>query len=275
MSDAESASADGVDDTLDGGISYSAEELATLTAAMGANGLPGLRIPWSDPQSDAGRGARASQAIAQRSLIARGVVTVQTDGTGVINPPHSTLLDLAISPALVLTVQRESGDLIESRFYYAHAGITVEHATPWLGVHRLSPFATSQLIPTAFAFLQLEARPPASGSSFEVVARLLQQFDASPSATDEPPSSDSPEMSRLKALLDTRVCTAHFTVMYREGDEIRGGELAWVDAGAAGLWTAERKAAGPAMEGGAETVKIAPTDYETLRETLLGFLPPA
>jgi hypothetical protein len=247
------------DETQNGAVEYGADELAAIAEVLGAQAFPGVDTAYAELGEAAQESALRS---ARRSLLARGVLTIDEEGILNVVPPHSVLFRVALAPALVVNAEHRRADSMESRSYYALPAVGVEHAVSVGRVHRLAQIDPTTLLERLVAFVGLESRPSGDQSEFEVDVETLNRALADSAGTELPD-----EAKEFRDALETLQSTSYVRSLYGNGRSIVGGELRWIDTGENGLWLVEPGADDP------DRVLVKRAEGSELFGELLSYLP--
>jgi hypothetical protein len=235
-------------ESQNGSTRYGADELTAVANLFGAAGFPG--VGGRHASDEARDGALRS---ARRSLLARGVVTIDDDGLLQVTPPHSVLFRVALAPGVVVSAEHRMRDAAETRSYYALPDVAVEHAVAVGCVHQLEQFPSVRLMGRVRDFVELTERPETGGDEAELSVAELNAALAG-------------EASSLPAF-ENLVSTSYVGCIHRGDKTLVGGELRWIDCGDSGLWLVEPSSDDP------ERVKVRPTSARELLGELLSYLP--
>jgi hypothetical protein len=203
-------------------VAYSPEELAVLAGLLGVRSLPGVTAPPAD--GHAGRDA------ARRSLLARGVVRRAEDGRLVVHPAQRDLLGTLLRPRVVVSAEARDGERREVRLLYAGDAIGVTQARTPDGIHVFTTFPARELVGQSLAAAAL--RPAAGATEHEpmtVDLAELERLEATAGRADGESANGLPRPSGAGRL----------RVLRRAGERVEGGDLRWLDAGDAGVWSAD------------------------------------
>jgi hypothetical protein len=242
---------------------YAADELAVVAQLLGAPAFPGV-----DRLGEPGE-REASLRTARRCLLARGVLQLDGEGILSITAPHALLFSVALAPAASILAVRRRGDA-ESRAWYIHPKVAVEHTVPVGAVHGLEEVAAADVVPRVVEFLELggaretgePAGFPASRLAVDRAAGLLATGDTGGARSELPTDADA-----FAAAVDSFTGLAYVRALHRSGTKIVGGELSWIDTGDAGLWLVEPVPADP------DRVAVRRTGSQELVDELLSYLP--
>jgi hypothetical protein len=243
-----------------GSIDYGADELSAVAEMFGAPGFPGVDAALSAGSSEEVRDA--ALASARRSLLARGVLTIDEEGLLQITPPHSVLFRVALAPGAVVDAEHRRSDAIETRSYYLLPVAAVEHAVAIGNVHRLERFEPDELLSRVRDFVGLAERPSGEADEIELPVAVLNRALADGDDAQLPA-----EAAALGEAIGNLVSTSYVRCLHREGKALVGGELRWIDTGGSGLWLIEPSADDP------ERVKVRRTSAHELLDELLSYLP--
>ena len=244
-------------------MQYAAEELAAVAQLLGAPAFPGVDGLGDPIERD------ASLRTARRSLLARSVLELDDEGILSIAAPHALLFGVALAPAVTILAQR-SGAETESRAWYVHPNVAVEHTVPIGAVHGLGQIESTDVVPRLLDFLGVEAwsseKEPAS---FDAPRELLDRVVAALRGGESAGlGADLPdEAAPFFDALGSFVASGYVRVLRRDGPKVVGGELSWLDTGAEGLWVIEPVPADPGR------IEIRRTAFADLVAELLSYLP--
>ena len=218
------------------GIAYGADELAAVAELCGAPAFPGVQ-PVADLAADARRAAALQSA--RRSLLARGVLEIDDEGTPAVAPPHSILFRAALAPAAVINAEHRRSGFTETRSYYVLPAIAVEHTCTIGRVHRLTQLDSALLFERVLEFVQLVERPPGDASEFEAVVSELNRALVFAGNEGEKPNLPA-EAAAFEQALEGLVSTAFVRSLSRSDGAFVGGELRWIDTGERGSGSSSR-----------------------------------
>jgi hypothetical protein len=219
-------------------------------------------------------------ASARRALEARRIVV---DGT--VNEAVASVLELAASPLLVMSVQVEEGVEVDATFLLCDTDLGVEVAEFAQKCYRLTPFVTRDLVTRVIRLTDLRPSTPAGVEGFSLssadLATAAQLAGQDPLATADLLVSagvDAPRAAVFAEALATLKRTVAVTAMHRPDEErIEGGALSWLDCGLRGTWWSEpSEDGGDAIESDDEgdvTMRIAPITAEAILRELVSYLP--
>jgi hypothetical protein len=245
------------------GTRYAADELAAVAQLLGAPGFPGVDGLGEEAERE------ASLRSARRSLLARGVLELDSEGVLSIAAPHAFLFGLALAPAATVVAQR-GGAETEGRAWYLHPTAAVEHTVPIGAVHGLEQIDSANVMPRLLDFLRIGAGREGGGAlpfttdraAIERISAALSSGDLSGLGADLPADA-----SGFVDALGSLVGSSYVRVLHRSGSKIVGGELSWVDAGNAGLWLIEPVAGDP------DQLTVRQVASRDLVDELLSYLP--
>jgi hypothetical protein len=221
---------------------FSEHELAALAQIGGATAFPGLE----------GRPTPSDSALvaARRALAARGTLRSGNPGPPELDTGVAILVRAVLAAPGMIAVERSGRDGAESGLVHMSPGVGVLQREVAPGVHRLQPFADAQLGAVLSLSLGLDHRAapdsPAITLSTGAYAALRNVVAGRPGAAEV-----APDVQPLADALESFVAAMRVRVLRRDGRRIVGGEVTWLDAGAAGLGE---------VEAAAESVRVAPTD---------------
>ncbi len=284
-------------------ICFGVEELVVLAR------LTGTAVPFLGPNPLAHVRLAERPAVldtALRSLRARGAV-VGTAAEPAVPTVVRGLLDIVGGAALVARLHVAGPAPLDLRCF-AVPYASVEHREED-GLHRLTPFATEDLLARIARTAPLVRRRRPDAEAFTVPYQALHRARVAAAAGDR--------AAAVRALRDEKVAdidadafadalvaggsTVAVRVTHRTGPTtLAGGELAWLDAGPAGLWQvptidqpfADLGLPSPPSSGGvpddhpgdqldpgldpslaAVPVTVGPVDAEAIAAELFSFLP--
>jgi hypothetical protein len=211
---------------------FSVDELVTLAGLFGLETFPGI-----DASS-----LEVAVATAHRDLLARGTLERGDEGELSLRASDAAMLTVALAPALVLEVTHAFDDVVEQTRYAVRPELALEQRprADAGAVWTLELFPSEDLFERLVAFTDLYERPHARGAAFRT----------SPETFDE-------DLQRVVAEV---VSSSRVAWVWRE-DELRSGQLAWVDGGDDGLWQLT------------DDHDVLPTTARKLLDTLLEQLP--
>lgn len=240
-------------------IAFSADELLALAQLFGAPGFPGVGEESyegysAETQIIAGRAAR-------RSLLARGIVFVHTEGAVSVAEEIEGILGTALFPGLLVTAESHTPDGVLSTVFHADPTSLIEHGIDPNGVHLLRRLNPGDLPTRIKGLFDLSEVPPSDAPPLKTTMSDLRQ------STDRTP--DHPFFG-----FDLRSATLNFlTITHTDDETISGGWLRWFDLGNEGLWSVESLDDSPGDPEG--QVRIEPTTKGALMERVLSYLPGA
>jgi hypothetical protein len=203
-------------------VAYSPEELAVLAGLLGVRSLPGVTVPPAD--GNAGRDA------ARRSLLARGVVQRAEDGRLGVHPAQRDLLGTLLRPRVVVSAELRDGERREVRLLYAGDAIGVTQARTPEGIHVFTTFPARELVGQSLAAAALRAAAGATEHEpMTVDLAELERLEATAGRADAESANGLPRPTGAGRL----------RVLRRAGERVEGGDLRWLDAGDAGVWSAD------------------------------------
>ncbi|HEY3673672.1 MAG TPA: hypothetical protein VGN51_22240 [Acidimicrobiia bacterium] len=220
-------------------IDFSVEELLLLAELLGQPALPGLDDAALAHLTPDARSAASDAAL--HSLMARRVVVSTAEGVTEVAAPVMSLLEVASAPALLGRAEHEVDGLMEIRFYLSQPDVSVEQTPLIGGVHRLTPFATEELLTRALGRCALTERPVVDADPITVTLGQLRATNDAVEAGEVDQAraalGGSDGAAAFVAALTTRVSSSRVTFLHRPTDTvIEGGELTWLDGGPGGLW---------------------------------------
>jgi hypothetical protein len=251
----------------DEGVAYGTDELNALAELCGAPAFPDIETAGAELAGEAH--AMALQS-ARRSLLARGVLEIDDEGTLCITPPHSTLFRIALAPAAVVNAEHRRPGFSESRSYYVLPALAVEHACLIGRVHRLTLFDSAQLFERMLGFVQFAERPSGDASEFEIpVSELNRALAVAGGGDGEGATLPAKARRPFEQALEGFVSTSFVRSLSRSGGAFVGGELRWIDTGEEGIWLVEPSVERP------DHVDVRRTQGAELLDELLSYLPGA
>jgi hypothetical protein len=145
------------------------EEILLILHLLEAPALPGLDVEALAGMPREERAQRLSTA--ERSLKARGFVSVLNDGTVELDPVVVSLVCACTVPNCSFLATTQTSQSSQVRYYHRHreSNTLVEQAFPELGFHEFSSLPTSNSVAERMeAFLGLHHQPSPLGSPFEI-----------------------------------------------------------------------------------------------------------
>jgi hypothetical protein len=224
-------------------VALSDDELAVIAGMAGLDRFPGA--------SGGGPLERDRRRRAQQSLVARDYLRPEGDRLALDRGPGA-VLTAAVNAIVTLHVEYATRERRERRLFHLAAGFALEHAPGPLDTHRFTVFATDALIRRLSAFLQMGARSAAPGPALTLTPSAFDRLHAAATRgalngeTSTSPHSAAPFLDGLRSYRST----ARIRVARRDGERVTGGELAWLDTDANGLWEVVRSP---------QAVRISPT----------------
>jgi hypothetical protein len=208
---------------------YTTSELTALAELLGAGVFPGT--------GEHRFATAAERSEARRALMARGSVRQDAEGRPAISAAERPLLEIALRPRAAFSAERRRDGREEQRVFYAARTMSVAHVEA-AGVHWLTVFPTRELQARVLGFLELRARPAAERASFSLPAEEYERAAAGgPAATN----GLSEGGRKLADTLGPASSSSRVRLLRRRDGTITGGEVAWLDAGDAGLWLVESR----------------------------------
>ena len=262
-------------------IDFTPEELCCLAEKIGASLLEVLGV---SPVFDA-----ELLRTVHLSLIARRVVT----SNGEVAEPIESLFALVGAPGLVVRGRVVDPDGVTRMFQIlATPEVAVQLDTQENGIHRFTPFSTTDLLFRLFDLIglpeipEIPGAPEVSETEFEVPHDAFEHFVAAHASNDiddavrllrrEGVATDTAEVFTA-AYLGRRSHVAVAVVHAPDEGLIAGGSLDWIDSGTLGLWLAPLVDSAPEADGpldsDSDTVTIGTTTAERIAATILSFLP--
>lgn len=272
------------DDYLTGSrvsIDFTSEELAVLTRVLGIN-LFWLRTD-TFPIPTAGSERDVVLGLAHRALVARRVLSVGDEPA--VLPAVARMLGIMAAPLLVVEIARRERNHTTHSYFAAIPEATIGQEPVGDGIHRFTPFPTSELLAQAVHAARLEERPPVAGKPFRVAASALraalaagEEGDGEAVASGLGRAGAASEDARLfSQALSSRLRVVSVTVVHRPATAVvAGGEIAWIDGNDAGLWGVPTAGnLGPDPDGEDPPCSVFPTTAAALGASILSFLPGA
>jgi hypothetical protein len=259
-------------------IDFTVEELAVLAELLGAPTLPRLGAePLAHHSTEV---QTALLEAGRRSLVARRVLTVGDDGDVLADAVRS-LLEVTSQPALLGRAEHEVEGRVETIFYSSVPDVSVEDLELEGSIHRLTPFATEELLTRMLDRCSLTQRPAPDSSPFTTTLGGLRLCGERVLAGDVDGARQALGGNGSSAFVDallTRVSSSRVTVLYRPSETvIEGGELTWIDGGGSGLWltpTPDLDADEDELEEALDLeVEIEPTTADAIASELFSYLP--
>lgn len=252
-------------------VEFTRDELEVLT------GLLGLELPVGVGEEDFKLPTELIErlhASARRALEARRVVI---DGT--VNDAVASVLELAASPLLVMSVEIEAGPEVDATFLLCDTDLGVEVAEFAQKCYRLTPFVTRDLVTRVVRLTDLRPAAIADVGGFAILtadleaAALLAGQD--PYAARDLLVSAGVGAERAGVFAEAIGAlrrTVAVTAMHRpDEDRIEGGALSWLDCGLRGNWWSEPSDDGAQADDLA--LQIAPISAEAILAELTSYLP--
>lgn len=271
-------------------IDFSAEELAFLLEVLGHARLPLLGDdPFSYQGLEAGGAIRAAT---ERSLVARRILSPpwrSDDESPVLQTAVAQLLSLVARPGLVAEVARQDAEVAQRWYLAALPEVSVEHAALPGGIHRLTPFPTTDFLLRVAALTGLAEQAtdrdrPGGRHRFSVPGSALRLAGEAAAGGDQQAAAralaaagvGSETAEAFTSALAEKSATVAVTILYRpEPDLVEGGELAWIDAGERGLWTIPLPEDEATAVGHDPLAWVSGVTRAELSAQLAGFLPAA
>lgn len=221
-------------------IAFSPEELVVLARVLKVH----LAIVGPAPLGAIAPSHRDDVlASAARSLRARNVLTGPTD-LPAVDRAVAGLVQISARPALRAELVIDRGARLHRR-YQCIPYASVEHEIGADGLHRLTPFATADLLARIMRHTDFVDRPVHDLEGFELTFGALEAVRAE-LASSGPAAArallddgDVPTASAacfIGALAEGRPVNAVHLASTVSPTRTEGGEVAWIDGGAAGLW---------------------------------------
>lgn len=217
------------------------------------------------------------RAAATAALHTRGI----TDGVEAtaVNSAVRTLLEIASEPALIASVERDTGDDVRVAFLLCDAdlGVQVEALVP--AAYQLTPFVTRDLMSRIVRISDLR---PADVPDVPPLSIARDDLELCGEAASSSPGRagdglrsvgvPEPAASAFGAALAERRASIGVTILHRPTDElIEGGTLSWIDAGLLGNWLSDATEA----TSDDDQLVIRAVNAPEIVEQLLSFLPGA
>lgn len=281
-------------------IAFTREELVVLAE------LAQLRLPLLGDRPLGGVDPGVREVIvgsARRSLLARGIATRSDDGVEVARAAIGLLEIVAAGSLRVVVDQTDAqSTLVSRRLWFAVPYAAVEVWVDEDENYRFLPFATADLLmrvlqhtgvldaadtagePISFAYAAWAAAAVAAD-----VGRPLEALQELSDAGITGPAADAlvATLERAKRRIGVQV------VHHPTPTSTAGGEIAWVDAGAAGVWlaptldqpfaTADVRTDGwfgndveppsPDPDLAPVVITVSPIDRQAIADVLLSYLP--
>lgn len=156
-------------------VTLGREELSVLLRLFHAPALPGMEEnPWQGMPAGL---AAAAMVSAERSLRARGILNVQESGKRIeVEPVTMALVGSCLKPRYSLRVASQmAGKILTTCFYHVALHLTVEHASPEIGLYQFTGVAEPrEMIPRIMALLQLTPSVAQSPTAEIAESKLLQ-----------------------------------------------------------------------------------------------------
>ena len=233
--------------------SYGLDELAAAAQLLGAPALPGVVLPQPALES------------ARRSLLARRVLEIDDEGEVKLTAPHSALLAAAVRSSAVVTADHRRRERAETRAWYLSPRISVEHSIEIGDVHRLARIETADMLGALLVFVELVSRPAVDASVVVTTRAILDRALAAAGRGEATPEIAEP----LAGALESLESASSVRSLTRSDGRVVGGELAWLDTGAGGLWLLEPK------DVHLEELRVSHVEQSAILDRLLSYLPGA
>lgn len=259
-------------------IDFTTEELLVLAELLEFDAPPGAGADGLHELAVAGNDELMRQA-AVRSLEARKVLM-----DGQVVDPISEVMSVLCNPGLLVAASVEQDGVVDTRFLGVMPEIAVEHQGLSVSLHRLTPFASRDLMSRILQFSNLRPYVADSEVSFvvdeEVLDRAAGALDDNDHVGAEKLLSDSgiaeSDARTFVYALTMKHSSASIAVLHRpEDDRVEGGALTWIDAGIAGLWLTELAGETGQLESASEKLEIRRVNARDLAAELLSYLPDA
>lgn len=219
----------------------------------------------------------------ERGLVARGAGSFGFDGTFHPLPVLGVLLEVVAAPSLVVQVQRWIGRGGTFCTWAVTPELVVAVEDLGDGLYRIAPSEPADWFDHVIGYCVLVDRPLFEGEACRITLDRLTRLERAPSATDraaivQTASLDLEGERTLRAFaaaLDSEVSRTQVEMVYRATETVlAGGELAWVDGGAAGLWTIPVTSTLAAANDLPDlVVDVAPTSASSITDELRSYLP--
>ena len=233
--------------------SYGVDELAAAAQLLGADAFPGVAVPQPALES------------ARRSLLARKVLAIDDEGKVKLTAPHSALLAAAVRSSAVVTADHRRRERAETRAWYLSPETSVEHSIEIGDVHRLARIETVDLLGALLVSVELVPRPAVDASEVVTTRATLDRALAAAGRGEAAPGIADP----LAGALESLESASSVRSLSRSDGRVVGGELAWLDTGAGGLWLLEPE------EGRSEDLNVSRVEESAILDRLLAYLPGA
>ncbi len=191
--------------------------------------------------------------------------------------PVAALFDIVCAPVVRVELHLDADRAIR---FLAQPDATVRLAHR-AGLYEFTPFATADLMHWVAADAGIGDQPAGTGAVVELNAHSYLAARALPRGPEPTVGQSRLVDAGLPTVLVEALArpagTRSLAVRRRSGQMTVGGEVAWVDAGDAGLWqlpTFDQPVAGAGDASHADdgTVRIEPISAEALLATIAGFL---
>jgi EspG family len=253
-------------------IEFTYDELAIVTRQLGCDMPVGVAADDIElPPSVVER----LEASARAALGARRILT-GTDADSV-NSAVKSLLDLAASPKLVVSIEIDESDVVETTFLLCDEDLGVEVAPVAGSVYRFTPYITRDLVRRVLKVSDLR---PATPVLTECLRLTVEQIEHAALIADNDVFAGSDYLSSVgvpKAsaglfadALAQRRRSVSVTALHRpEDSRVEGGTMSWIDCGIAGNWLSE------AVEGDPDQLDVRSVSIDELVAMLVSYLPDA
>lgn len=215
---------------------YTMEELAVVAELLDLETFPGARVSPDDLTLEAQEEALTSGT---RSLVARQILEFAEDGSLIITPPHAAILLPVVQAKVVITVTQALGPRTDIRRISVINDLAVVQSSVYYGVHTHALFHSAEIIDRVIDFVGLAAAEEVQGAphlmntvEFEELVSIEHSDLTETNTSSTPTSSFSQALSARKSSTTVGCC-------WKDGEDVVGGELTWVDAGDEGIWVIE------------------------------------
>lgn len=255
-------------------IDLTYDEVRVLTSALG------LPLPVGVTEDDIEFPEAIAVRLAERaraSLIARKILSVG----GEVNHAVKAILDLIATPGLMLAVEVDTIDVIQTDYLLCDPdlGVHVDAIAP--SVFRFTPFVTRDVIRRVIELTDLR---PAEVPVMDPVRLSVEQVTRAADLADTDLAAATSYLaeqgvvngaSTLAAALGSRRRSVNITSLHRPGASvIEGGVVSWIDCGLNGNWLTNG-APEDAAESAGDDMVLQPVAAPAIVDELISYLPEA
>lgn len=231
------------------GLRLSVEEVAHLCALLDLSGPPDAErsAAWHTLSLSSTEQVKALRAVISRALLARGVLSVQEDGSLLVDESVAALCRLLSTPGLVIRIQcgDAEGELTAVSTAYATPDEAVREAQGWDGVNSYHPLPVASLLEWVIDATGLgNQRVPEAALEMSIPLRVLVRAGERQSEGDieqgvctltDGGASEPCARAYLLSLAD-HVGSRAVTTTHRCDGVLTTSVTAWTDCGPSGLW---------------------------------------